>query len=112
MTKFVFLYHAPISPAEAVPATPEQVAAVMEQWNLWAGKVGASLLDFGSPLMGGVRVSADGNTSPSTRQVAGYTVLEAADLETALELAKDHPHLKMPGGCEIEVHEEHPLPGM
>ena len=27
-------------------------------------------------------------------------------------LAQAHPHLTMPGGCEIEVHEALPVPGM
>jgi len=34
-------------------------------------------------------------------------------MDAALALAKDHPHLRMPGGgCEIEVHEAQPIPGM
>ena len=111
MSKFVFIYHAPMTPAEAAPPTPEQMEAVMGEWTAWAGKVGDGLVDFGTPLAGGVRVSTDG-TSPSTREVAGYSILEAADLDAALELAKSHPHLNMPGGCEIEVHEAMPIPGM
>ena len=43
---------------------------------------------------------------------SGYTILEAEDLAAALELARVHPHLDMPGGCEIEVHEVQPVPGM
>jgi hypothetical protein len=112
MTKFLFLYHAPMTPAEAMPPTPEQMEAVMGEWTAWAGRVGAGLLDFGTPLDGGVRVAADGSTSPSTREVAGYSLIEAADMAAALELAKGHPHLNMPGGCEIEVHESLPVPGM
>ena len=51
-------------------------------------------------------------TSPSTRDVAGYSILEADDLDAALDLARIHPHLNMPGGCEIEVHEAQAVPGM
>jgi hypothetical protein len=112
MTRFLFVYHAPMTPAEATPPTPEQMEAVMGEWNAWAGRVGSGLIDFGTPLDGGVRVAADGSTSPSTREVAGYSIIEAADLDAALELAKSHPHLNMPGGCEIEVHESLPIPGM
>jgi hypothetical protein len=56
-------------------------------------------------------VAPDG-TSPSSREVAGYSIIEADDLDAAVELAKVHPHLSMPGGCEIEVHEAQPIPGM
>ncbi len=111
MTKYVFIYHAPTTPADATPPSPEQMESVMGAWNDWAGRVGDGLLDFGTPLAGGVRVSNDGN-SPSTREVAGYSILEAPDLDAALELAKNHPHLMMPGGCEIEVHEAQAVPGM
>lgn len=36
----------------------------------------------------------------------------ADDLDAALELAMNHPHLNMPGGCEIEVHEAQAVAGM
>jgi hypothetical protein len=112
MTKFLFIYHAPMTPAEATPPTPEQMEAVMAEWTAWAGRVGTGLVDFGTPLGGSVRVAADGSTSPSTREVVGYSLIDAADMAGALELAKGHPHLNMPGGCEIEVHESLPIPGM
>ena len=111
MSKFVFVYHAPMTPADATPPSPEEMEAVMGQWNAWAGKVGDGMVDFGTPLAGGTRVTPAG-TSPSDREVVGYTILEAADMDAALELAKAHPHLNMPGGCEIEVHEAQAIPGM
>ncbi len=111
MSRYVFIYHAPMPPADATPPSPEETQAVMGQWMQWAEKVGDRMVDFGAPLAGGVRVTSDG-TSPSSREVAGYTVLDADDLDAALELAHIHPHLTMPGGCEIEVHEVQPVPGM
>ena len=111
MTKYLFTYHAPMTPADAAPPTPEQMEAVMGQWNAWAGKVGDRMVDFGTPLDGGVQVAPEG-TAPSTREVVGYTLIEADSMDDALALAKDHPHLNMPGGCTIEVHEALPIPGM
>ena len=111
MSKFVFIYHAPLTPEEATPPTPEQMEGVMQAWTDWAGRVGSGMADFGTPLAGGVRVTTDG-TSPSEREVAGYSIIEADDMNTALELARNHPHLNMPGGCEVEVHEAQPIPGM
>lgn len=111
MSKFVFIYHAPATPAEATPPTPEQMQAVMGEWTAWAGRVGDGMVDFGTPLADGVRVTASG-TGPSSRDVTGYTIIEAADRDAAVALAEAHPHLNMPGGCEIEVHEAQPIPGM
>lgn len=111
MTKFVFMYHAPAPPEGTPDMSPEDVQAVMGQWMGWAEKVGGGMVDFGTPLANGVRVAKDG-TSPSTKEVTGYTIIEADSMDAALELAKAHPHLDMPGGCEIEVHEVQPIPGM
>ena len=112
MGKYLLIYHAPMTPADAAPPDPEQMAAVMDQWNAWAAKVGDRMVDFGTPLAGGVRVSSDGTRTPSTREVAGYTLLEADSMDDALDLTNDHPHLSTPGGAEIEVHEALPVPGM
>ena len=90
MPKYLFVYHAPMTPAEAAPPTPEQMEAVMGEWNAWAGKVGDGMVDFGTPLAGGTRVTRDG-VSPSTRDVAGYSLIEAADVDAALELATHPP---------------------
>ncbi|NUR07405.1 MAG: hypothetical protein HOQ45_10370 [Nocardioidaceae bacterium] len=112
MSKFMFIYHAPTTPADATPPDPEQMQEIMGRWMAWAGKVGDGMVDFGTPLDAGVRVSPDGGSSPSTRQVVGYSIIDVEDLDAALELARVHPHLTMPGGCEIEVHTVLPVPGM
>jgi hypothetical protein len=111
VAKFLFIYHAPTTPAETTPPSPEEVQQVMSAWMAWAGNLGDGLLDLGTPLSGGVQVTPEG-TSPSTREVAGYSLIETEDMDTAVQLAKGHPHLNVPGGCTIEVHEAQPLPGM
>lgn len=110
MPTYLFIYHAPATPADATPADPEQMREVMGQWNAWAEKVGDRMVDFGSPLAGGITVTSDG-TSDSSRDVTGYTLIEAGSMDEVLDLARDHPHLDMPGGCTIEVHEAQPVPG-
>ncbi|MDL9980445.1 YciI family protein [Microbacterium sp. ASV49] len=111
MTKFVFIYHAPQTPADATPPDPEEMQQVMGAWMQWAEKVGPGMVDFGTPLAGGVHVTTDG-VAPSTQDVVGYTIIDVENADAALELAKAHPHLNMPGGCSIEVHEAQPVPGM
>lgn len=109
MTKFLFTYHAPMQPADAAPSDPAAMQEVMNAWMAWAGRVGEGLLDFGTPLAGGVHVTSDG-TSPSNHDVAGYSLVEAESMDAALALTQGHPHLAM-GGCTIEVHESQPVPG-
>lgn len=111
MPKYVFIYHAPPTAPDATPPTPEQMQVIMDAWSAWAGRVGEGLVDFGTPLDAGVRVTRDGN-EPSTRDVAGYSIVEAEDLNAALALADNHPHLLSSPDYEVEVHEALPVPGM
>ena len=110
MTRYLFVYHGPMTPADAAPADPAEMEAVTNAWMAWADRVGEGMLDLGAPLAGGVRVTSDG-TSPSDRDVAGYSLVEAESMDAALALAEGHPHLSMPGGCTVEIHEAQPVPG-
>lgn len=110
MTKFLYVYHAPPAPAELQNRSPEDMKATMDKWYAWSAQVGDGMVDFGTPAAGGVRVTPTG-TAPSTLQVAGYSIVEAPDLDAALALTADHPHLAWPGG-EIEVHELLAIPGL
>ncbi len=110
MRKYVVLYHASASALEQMQhATPEEMAAGMEPWMVWAKACGDSLLDIGTPLGGGQKVTPEGS-SPSDKDVVGYSVLQAEDADEALALLQGHPHLGWAEGCEIEVHESLPLP--
>ncbi len=91
-------------------ATPEDMKSGMEAWMAWAEQCGDGLVDLGSPLSGGRKVSDSGH-SASQRSVVGYSILQAEDMEGALALLEGHPHMGWAEGCEIEVHECLPLPG-
>ena len=92
-------------------ATPEQMKEGMKPWMLWAKKCGKALVDMGSPLGNGLKLSKNGS-KPSTNNVVGYSILQAASIAKAKALLKDHPHLNWGAGCEIELHESLPTPGM
>lgn len=110
MTKFLYIYHAPPLPPDTPERTPAEIEASMKPWFEWRERVGAGMVDFGTPSAGGVRVTPTG-TTPSTLQVAGYSIIEAPDQEAAVALTTGHPHLAWPGG-EIEVHELLAIPGL
>ena len=88
-------------------ATPEDRQKGMELWMAWAAKCGDQLVDFGSPLGGGQRLSASGS-SPSDNDVTGYSILQAEDMDAAKALLQAHPHLEWAAGCDIEVYESMP----
>ncbi len=112
MKKFIVLYHAPKGAMEKMAnVSPEDAKKGMEPWMTWAAKVGDGMVDLGTPLGNGMKVTKSG-THPSDKNVVGYTILQANSMEEAVEMVKGHPHLDWVDGCEVEVHESLPLPGM
>jgi hypothetical protein len=111
MPNYVVLYNAPVSASDQMGNNdPEMAAAVMQAWNDWSAKVGSGMVDLGTPLGNGRRVTAGGSGEADT-EVAGYSILSAEDVESAVALLDGHPHLQMPG-ASIEVHETLEIPGM
>lgn len=113
MKKFLVTYHTPISVMEQMgDPTPEEMEKGMEPWMAWAAKCGDQLIDLGTPLHSGQRIRPGGSSDQSTRQVTGYSMLQAESLEAAKALLEGHPHLGWNPECEIEIHESFSLPGM
>ena len=112
MKKFIVTYHAPMDALqESANTSPEEAKKGMEQWYQWARNCGNKLVDMGQPLMGGLKLNADGSSKESNRQVCGYSVLQAENMDEAKKLMEGHPHLNWRSDCEIEIHESMPLPG-
>jgi hypothetical protein len=113
MKKFIVLYHAPMDAMQQTAnMKPEDQAKGMEAWMEWAKKCGDKLVDLGSPLMNGQQLTPDGKSKASDKNVAGYSILQAENMEEAKRLLQGHPHLGWNAACSIEVHETMPLPGM
>jgi hypothetical protein len=113
MKKFIVLYHAPIDTMEQTAnGSPEDQEKGMEMWMQWAKKCGNKLVDLGAPLTNGQQLSPDGTSKSSTKNVVGYSILQAENMDDAKALLKGHPHLGWNAECAIEVHETMPLPGM
>ncbi|MET3770019.1 hypothetical protein ABIB15_002723 [Marisediminicola sp. UYEF4] len=108
MAKYIVLYHADVSAEQQIEQSEEEGQAEMQEWMAWAGKVGAALLEFGSPL-GNARSVSSARTTRSPSTAAGYSIVEAADADAAATLMDGHPHLKL---GTIEVLETIELPGM
>jgi hypothetical protein len=110
MKKFIVIYHASASTMEKMQGKdPEEMKKGMEVWHQWAGKCGDKLIDLGSPLGNGQKVSSSG-TSGSDKEVAGYSILQGESMEEAVKLLDGHPHLGWDEGCSIEIHESLPMP--
>ncbi len=89
---------------------PEQLAAGMAAWRAWQEKNGSAIVDPGAPLDKSTTVAA-GSGTPGKSTITGYTFLQAANLEEAVDRMKDHPHFRIPGSS-VQILECVSMPGM
>ena len=109
MPRFMFVYRGGHEGIEH--ASPEQMQEEIQMWTDWiqGGVEAGWMLDGGDALKpGGAVVNADlsvtdGPFAESKELVGGYSMVEAPDLASAVELAKSSPMPK-PGGT-VEVRE-------
>ena len=112
--KFLIIYHAPMEAVmQSANVTPEERATGLDVWNAWAAKVGSRLLDLGAPLINGKRLQQDGSVNVSSKEVTGYSLLQADDWDEIMQLLEGHPYLSgWHPEAAIEIHETMYLPGM
>ena len=106
MKRFIAIYHAPPELlAQSANVSPEDRDESMKAWFAWKEKRGDAVVDFGAPLVGGISVHQDGTSRDSTKEVAGYSVIQAENKEKAIALFEGHPHLSWHPDAYIEIHE-------
>jgi hypothetical protein len=107
MAKFIYLYRGPATPMSDL--TPEQGADRMAAFGAWMAKVGAALVDGGSPFGSSASVRDDGTEGPAG-DLIGYTMVEADDLAAAKALTNGLPFLcGSDGKCAVEIFELLPM---
>lgn len=100
MPDFIFAYH-----GGGRPETEEEGAKVMAAWRAWFEGMGAAVQQPGNPVGLSKTVSSggvadDGGSNP----LSGYSVVSAASIEAACELAKGCP-MVADGSGSVEVAE-------
>ncbi|WP_299731934.1 hypothetical protein [uncultured Tateyamaria sp.] len=97
MPKFLLIYH-----GKPDIQSPEDGAKHMQAWNAWSSGLGAAVVDPGLPVglsktitVGGVEDG--GGSNPAS----GMTVLQADNMDDAIALARNCPHLSGTGTIEI-----------
>jgi YCII-related domain len=107
MAKFIYLYRGPATPMSDL--TPEQGAERMAAFGAWMEKVGAALVDVGSPFGTSASVRDDGSAG-TAGDLIGYTIVETADLAAAKALTEGLPFLSNSHGeCAVEIFELLPV---
>ena len=98
MPKFLLVYH-----GGSMPSTPEEGEKVMKAWTDWIGATGKAMIDVGNPVGMSKTVASDGSVSNGggSNPTMGYSILEAADIDSAAKLCKGCPQLSAGGSVEL-----------
>jgi hypothetical protein len=108
MAKYMMVYKGQATDMSEM--TPEQGAQVLAKWQAWMGKVGSALVDVGTPFGPGTSVVDDGSTGAASA-TTGYSIVEAASLADAVNLADGHPYLSEgKGNFAMDIFEMMPVP--
>lgn len=67
------------------------------RWSTWMKNLGGAVVNFGTPLVGGKVVAEDGSVTDDAgdERLTGYSVVEATDIDAALDMVKDCPFLEI-----------------
>ena len=104
MSEYLFLYR------NGEKLSPEQMQQQMGRWMAWMKELEAkgALKNVGHPLersgklvSGQKRVVTDGLFAEAKDVVGGYSIIEAKDLDQAVELTVGCPIFAVGGGVEV-----------
>jgi hypothetical protein len=105
MSEFTYLFR-----GRDTSASPEQMQKTMEKWVVWFKELGAKghVKDPGHPLehtgkvvAGKKKIVSDGPYAEAKDVIGGYIVIEAKDIEQAVELSKGCPIFEVGGSVEV-----------
>lgn len=84
------------------PSTPEEGKQHFAKYKEWLASLGDAVVSPANPLKNTHTICSDSNvTAGSSIAMSGYTILEAASIEAAIENAKACPFLEIGGSLEV-----------
>jgi hypothetical protein len=109
MSQYLYLYRMPDSARQEATSTPERAQQSMQRWMTWLGELDAKghLNDRGQPLertgkvVRGRKNVTDGPFTEAKDLVGGFTLVEAKNIDEAVELSYGCPALETGGSVEV-----------
>jgi len=106
MEKFMFIFQGGMQPANA---SPEQMQAEMGKWLAWIEKLnkqgkyvsGEPLLPGGKLVTGKNKKVTDGPYTEGKEIVGGFFIVNARDIDEAVEISKDCPDFENGGSVQV-----------
>ena len=107
--KYLLVYRIPCTEEPREPPSPEQMQAMLAQWDAWKKQFKLNIVDAGDGLQRSGRslyqgVVTDGPYIEAREIVGGYSIVRADSYEAAVEVARACPIAFVPGG-RIEIRE-------
>jgi hypothetical protein len=105
MSQFVYLYH-----GGDAARSPERIQQTLQKWFAWLGDLrqkghlkdpGLALERSGKLVKGQHKTVTDGPFAEVKDVIGGYTLIDACDLEQAVELSKGCPIFEDDGAVEV-----------
>ena len=88
----------------AMPGSPEEGKAHMEKWKSWIQNLGPKVVNPGTPLKNAkILGKSDAVDDDSPDAMHGFAVIQAHNIEEAIEIAKEDPFLNL--GGKVKVYE-------
>jgi hypothetical protein len=109
MSQYLYLYRIDPAARQAAMGTPQAAQQSMQRWMTWLADLEAAghLTDRGQPLDHGGKVVranktvTDGPYAEAKDLIGGFTIVDARDIDQAVELSHGCPILA--GGGSVEV---------
>jgi hypothetical protein len=97
MARFLVTYH-----GGGMPEGDEPRQQAMAAFGQWVAETGEALVDPGAPLGPSKTVSKSGVADGPAQGVSGgYSVVEADDMNAAVELVRNHPYIARGGSLQV-----------
>jgi hypothetical protein len=111
MSQFLYVYRMTAAAREAANESPESAQQNMQRWMKWLADIEARghLKDRGQPLEFGGKVVrsdkavTDGPYVEAKDLIGGYSIVEARDIDQAVELSHGCPVLARGGSVEVRA---------
>jgi hypothetical protein len=91
--------------------SPAEMQANMQKWTAWMGELAAKgkvkggdpLEDSGKVITGSKKLVTDGPFAEAKDLVGGYLLIEATDIDNAVELSRGCPIFERGGSVEVRA---------
>ena len=86
--------------------SPEEAQAHFQVYMEWLGGLGDAIVNKGIPMGPPTRVTADGVSNEEREdRLTGLTIIEAEDMDAAVEIAKSCPYIEVAALDVVQIFE-------